>query len=63
MGRKRAIRMAKSRNQSSADVMQAKLIKDENGRTLTEDEDIQRRWKDYFENLLNVENPRERREI
>lgn len=62
-GQKRALRMAKSRNRNSVDVFQAKLIKDKDGKTLTESTEIQQRWKEYFEDLMNIENEREQRTI
>ena len=39
-----------------------KVIKDENGVLLSSEEDVRRRWKNYFEKLMNEENERERRE-
>ena len=35
------------------------MIKDKNGKILTDEEAIRDRWKSYFEELLNVENARE----
>ena len=49
------MRMAKFKNRNSADVLQAKLIKDK-GRTLVDDGDIRKRWGEYFAVLLNMEN-------
>ena len=37
------------------------MVKDEGG-VLMREEDVLKRWKDYFEGLMNVENPKERRE-
>lgn len=62
-GQKWALRMVKSRNRNSVDVFQAKLIKDKDGKTLTESTEIQQRWKEYFEDLMNIENEREQRTI
>ena len=38
------------------------MVKDEGGRVLTREEEVLKRWKDYFEGLTNVENFKERRE-
>jgi len=57
-----ALRIAKQRNKQSQDIYQAKLIKDENGRILSKDSEIRERWKQYFEKLMNEENPRTPRE-
>ncbi|KAK3569677.1 hypothetical protein QTP86_002626 [Hemibagrus guttatus] len=37
------------------------VIKDRDGRVLTSEESVQRRWKEYFEELMNEENEREKR--
>ena len=39
--------------------MPCAAVKDKNGRILVEDQEILTRWKEYFEELLNVENERE----
>ena len=55
----RAIRLAKKKkHRDSADVYQAKIIKDKNGSALVNDQDISKRWEEYFEQLMNVENER-----
>ncbi len=38
-----------------------KMIKDAHGNILTREENILKRWKEYFEDLANIENERERR--
>ncbi|KAK3522940.1 hypothetical protein QTP86_009709 [Hemibagrus guttatus] len=43
------------------DVQQVRVIKDRDGRVLTSEESVQRRWKEYFEELMNEENEREKR--
>ncbi|XP_063610240.1 uncharacterized protein LOC134784178 [Penaeus indicus] len=58
-GQSMAIRIAKRRDKNSADVRQIKVIKDEDGQTLTDDAEIKERWRAYFRKLLNEENPRE----
>ena len=57
-----ALRIAKQRSKNSKDITQPKMIKDEQGNILKEDEDIKSRWHRYFCELLNEENERIRRE-
>ena len=57
-----ALRIAKQRSKNSKDITQPKIIKDEQGNKLKEDEDIKSRWHRYFCGLLNEENERVRRE-
>ena len=59
----KAIRIAKKKHLDSADVYQAKAIKDDNGTTLVDDDDLKQRWRNYFKHLMNVENDRIQREI
>ncbi|KAK3522867.1 hypothetical protein QTP86_005681 [Hemibagrus guttatus] len=40
---------------------QVNVIKDKDGRVLTSEERVQRRWKEYFEELMNEENDSEKR--
>ena len=46
-------RIAQSMSEDRKDVKGAKYIKDENGKIKIKEEDIMRRWKQYFEKLLN----------
>jgi hypothetical protein len=46
----------------SKDVQQVKVIKNEKGEVLMEEKLVKQRWKEYFDKLLNQENPRETRE-
>ena len=55
-------KIAKQRNRQSKDVQQVRVIKSKTGEILMEEEKVKQRWKEYFHNLLNHENPRERRE-
>ena len=50
--------MAKKRDKASKDLTQIKRMKKEQGQVLTEKGKITKRWKQYFEMLLNEENPR-----
>ncbi|KAK3511968.1 hypothetical protein QTP70_027665, partial [Hemibagrus guttatus] len=54
-------RLARQRDQDGKDVQQVRVIKDRDGRVLTSEESVQRRWKEYFEELMNEENEREKR--
>ena len=56
-------RIAKQRNKNGQDVQQVKAVKSEYGEVLVEQQRVQQRWKEYFEDLLNQESPRERREV
>ena len=55
-------KIAKQRNRQSKDVQQVRVIKSKTGEILMEEEKVKQRWKEYFNNLLNRENSRERRE-
>ena len=57
-----ALRIAKQRSKNSKDITQPKIIKDEQGNILKQDEDIKSRWHRYFCELLNEKNKRVRRE-
>ena len=54
--------IAKQRNRQSKNVQQVRVIKSKTGEILMEEEKVKQKWKEYFGNLLNHENPRERRE-
>ena len=54
-------KIAKQRNRQSKDVQHVRVIKSKTGEILMEEEKVKQRWKKYFDNLLNQENPRERR--
>ena len=57
------LKIAKQRNRQSKDVQQVRVIKSKTGEILMEEEKVKHRWKEYFDDLLNQENPRERREM
>ena len=44
-------------------MQQVKVVKSECDEVLVEERRVQQRWREYFEDLLNQENPRERREV
>ena len=56
-------KIAKQRNRQSKNVQQLRVIKSKNGEMLMEEEKVKQRWKEYFDNLLNQKNPRERGEM
>ncbi|KAK3520957.1 hypothetical protein QTP86_016410, partial [Hemibagrus guttatus] len=60
-GEKDLYRLARQRDRDGKDVQQVRVIKDRDGRVLTSEECVQRRWKEYFEELMNEENEREKR--
>ncbi|KAK3559202.1 hypothetical protein QTP86_005198 [Hemibagrus guttatus] len=57
-GEKNLYRLARQRDRDGKDVQQVRVIKDGDGRVLTSEESVQRRWKEYFEQLMNEENER-----
>ena len=61
-GEKDLYRLARQRDKAGRDIEQVKVIKDSDGRLLTDQESILNRWQEYFKDLMNVENNRERRE-
>ncbi|KAK3557295.1 hypothetical protein QTP70_026684, partial [Hemibagrus guttatus] len=60
-GEKDLYRLARQRDRDGKDVQQVRVIKDRDGRVLTSEESVQRRWKEYFEKLMNEGNEREKR--
>ncbi|KAI5089832.1 arginine-hydroxylase NDUFAF5, mitochondrial precursor [Silurus meridionalis] len=54
-------RLARQRDRAGKDVLQVGAIKDGDGNVLTSEESVLRRWREYFEQLMNEENERERR--
>ena len=55
--------IAKQRNKNGQDVQQVKVVKSECGEVLVEERRVQQRWREYFGDLLNQKNPRERRDV
>ena len=54
-------RLARQRNTAGKDVQHVRVIKDENGNVMVNSEAVLKRWKEYFEKLMNEENNREPR--
>ena len=61
-GENEVFKIAKQRNRQSKDVQQIRVIKSKTGEILMEEEKVKQRRKEYFDNLLNHKNPKERRE-
>ena len=57
-GLNKMLKLAKVRNKCTKDITHIKQMKDENGIVINKEEDILKRWKEYFEKLLNEENER-----
>ena len=55
-GEKELYRLARQRNMAGKDVQHARVIKDENGNVMVNSEAVLKRWKEYFEKLMNEEN-------
>ena len=60
-GEKELYRLAKQRDRAGKDVQHVRVIKDENGNVMVDSEAVLKRWKEYFEKLMNEENNRELR--
>ena len=53
--------MARQRDRAGKDVQHVRIIKDENGNVTVNSEAVLKRWKEYFEKLVNDENNRDPR--
>ena len=60
-GEKELYRLARQRDRAGKDVQHVRVIKDENSNEMVNLEAVLRRWKEYFEKLMNKENDREPR--
>ena len=60
-GEKELYRLARQRNRAGKDVQHVRVIKDENSNVMVNSEAVLKRWKEYFEKLMNEENNREPR--
>ena len=60
-GEKELYRLARQRNRAGKDVQHVRVIKDENGNVMANSEAVLKRWKEYFEKLMNEENNRDPR--
>ena len=57
-GEKTIYRIAKTRAKQKKDITQTAVIKNANQKVMTKEDDIKRRWQEYFKELLNVQNER-----
>ena len=57
-GEKEIYRIASERDRKTKDSGKVFTVKDRNGNILKESEEIKKRWKEYFDELYNEENPR-----
>ena len=53
--------MARQRDRAGKDVQHVRVIKKENGNVMVNLEAVSKRWKEYFEKLMNEENNRDPR--
>ena len=60
-GKKELYRLARQRDRTGKDVQHVRVIKDKNGNVMVNSEAVLKRWKEYFEKLINEENNREPR--
>ena len=61
-GEKELYRLARQRDRAGKDVQNVRVIKDENGNVMVNSEAVLKRWKEYFEKLMNKENNRDPRQ-
>ena len=54
-------RLARQRDRAEKDVQHVRVIKDENGNVMVNSEAVLKRWKEYFEKLMNKESNRDSR--
>ena len=55
-GEKKLYRLARQRDRAGIDVQHVRVLKDENDKLLIILEAMLKRWKEYFEKLMNEEN-------
>ena len=60
-GEKELYSLARQRDRAGKDAQHVRVIKDENGNVIVNSEIVSKRWKEYFERLMNEENDREPR--
>ena len=60
-GEKELYRLARQRDKAGKDGQHVKVIMDENGNVMVNSEAVLKRWKEYFEKLMNEENNRDPR--
>ena len=60
-GEKELYSLARQRDRAGKDVQHVRVIKDENNNVMVNSKAVLKRWKEYFEKLMNKENNREPR--
>ena len=60
-GEKELYRLARQRDRAGKDVQHVRVIKNENGNVMVNSEAVLKRWKEYFDKLMNKENNRDHR--
>ena len=60
-GEKEWYRFARQRGRAGKDVQHVRILKNENSNVIVSSEAVLKRWKEYFEKLINLENEREPR--
>ena len=60
-GEKELYRLARQRDRAGKDVQHVRVIKDKNSSIMVNAEAVLKRWKEYFEKLMNKENNRDSR--
>ena len=59
-GEKTLYRLARQRNQAGKDVQQVRMMEDNDGNMMTDEESVLIIWKEYYKGLMNEENEREK---
>ena len=59
--KKELYRLAGQRDIAGKDLRHVRIIKDENGNVMLNSEVVLKRWKEYFEKLINKENDKDPR--
>ena len=57
-GERTLYRLARQRHQSGKDVHQVRMVKDKDGKVMTDEESVLIIWKGYYKRLMNEENER-----
>ena len=60
-GEKELYRLARQRDRARKDVQHVRVIKEENGNVMVNSEAMLKKWKEYFEKLINEENNKDHR--
>ena len=61
-GERTLYRLARQRHQAGKEVQHVRMMKDKDGKVMTDEESVLGIWKEYYKGLMNEENERERRE-